>query len=144
MPPAHHDHEPASERRQEEVMVAYHRSTPGRLAAVAVALPLLTGAVFSFQKAALSSHALPLVGGLAIMFFAMGLGVDDYRRQSFTALLTLPFAVFFYLALVGIAVPVVLGLVYVMAIAGCALLTIAVRPGLPSTSAVEVRRERTV
>jgi len=122
-------------------MVAYHRSTPGRLMALALALPLLGGAIFPWNAAGAPFFTLPIIGGIALAFLAAGLSLEEYPSMVIAAILVLPVALFLYIPLVGIIVPQVHGVVYVMAAAACVLLAIAVRPRLPARSAMGAQRE---
>jgi hypothetical protein len=124
-------------------MVAYHRSTAGRLMALALALPLLGGAIFPWNAAGVSFFTLPIIGGIGLAFMAAGLSLEDYPSNALAAALTLPFALSFYILLVGIIVPQAHSVVYAMAIGACALLAIAVRPQFPVRSAMSAQRERT-
>ena len=124
-------------------MAAYHRSTPGRLMALALALPLLGGAIFPWNTLGVPFFMLPVIGGTALAFIAAGLSLEDYPSMAIAAMLALPVALFLYIPLVGIVVPQVHGVVYVMAAAACVLLAIAVRPRLPPRPAVSAQRQRT-
>jgi hypothetical protein len=123
-------------------MVAYHRSTPGRLMALALALPLLGGSIFPWNPAGVPFFTLPIIGGIALAFVAAGLSIEDYPAMAITAILALPVALFLYIPLVGIVVPQVHGMVYVMAAAACMLLAIAIRPALPARADLRARRMR--
>jgi hypothetical protein len=124
-------------------MIAYHRSTPGRLMALALALPLLGGAIFPWNAAGAPFFTLPIIGGIALAFLAAGLSLEAYPSMVIAAILVLPVALFLYIPLVGIIVPLVHGVVYAMAAAACVLLAIAVRPRLPARPAVTAHREHT-
>ena len=124
-------------------MVAYHRSTPGRLMALALASPLLGGAIFPWNAAGAPLFTLPIIVGIALAFVAVGLSVEEYPAMSIAAMLTLPVALFLYIPLVGVVVPQVHGVVYVMAASAFGLLAIAVRPRLPARPRVGAQRERT-
>jgi hypothetical protein len=86
---------------------------------------------------------LPIIGGIVLAFIAAGLSLEEYPSMAIAATLVLPVALFLYIPLVGIVVPQVHGVIYVMAAAACVLLAIAVRPRLPARSAVTARRQRT-
>jgi hypothetical protein len=124
-------------------MVAYHRSTPGRLMALALALPLLGGAIFPWNTLGVSFFTLPILGGIVLAFISAGLSLEGYPSKAIAAMLVLPVALFLYIPLVGIVVPQVHGVVYVMAAAACVLLAMAVRPRLPARPAVSAQRQHT-
>ena len=124
-------------------MVAYHRSTPGRLMALALALPLLGGAIVPWTAAGAPLFTLPIIGGIALAVIAVGLSVEEYPAMSIAAMLALPVALFLYIPLVGVVVPQVHGVVYLMAAAALGLLAIAMRPQLPARLAVRAQRHRT-
>jgi hypothetical protein len=110
---------------------------------LALALPLLGGAIFPWNAAGAPFLTLPVIGAIGLAFIAAGLSLETYPGMALWAALVLPFALFLYIQLVGIVVPQVHGLVYVMAAAGFALLAIAVRPRLPGRLGVTAQRERT-
>jgi hypothetical protein len=116
------------------MMDSYYRSTPGRLLALAMALPLVAGATIAWDAASVGYYTLPVIVGISLAFIAAGLGVEDYPGESIAGVLVLPVALFLYVLLVGIVVPQVHAAVYVMAIAACALLAIAAKPGLLTRS----------
>ena len=124
-------------------MVAYHRSTPGRLMALALALPLLGGAILPWNTLGVAFFTLPIIGGVVLAFIAAGLSLEDYPSMAIAAMLALPVALFLYIPLVGVVIPQVHGVVYVMAAAACVLLAIAVRPPLPTRPAASAQRQRT-
>src|SRR5687768_14133034 len=129
-------------RRQEETMVAYHRSIPGRLMALALALPLLGGAIFPWNTFGVPFFTF-IMGGTVLAFISAGLSLEDYPSKAISAMLVLPVALFLYIPLVGIVVPQMHGVVYVMAAAACVLLAMAVRPRLPARPALGARHQRT-
>jgi hypothetical protein len=130
-------------RRREETMIDYHRSTAGRLMALALALPLLGGAIFPWNTGAVPFFTFAIMGGVVLAFIAVGLSLGDYPSMAIAAMLALPVALFLYIPLVGIVVPQVHGVVYVMAVAACVLLAIAVRPQFPARPTATAHRERT-
>jgi hypothetical protein len=111
-------------------MDSYYRSIPGRLLAFALALPLVAGATIRWDAAGVGYYTLPVIIGISLAFIAVGLGAEDYPGESVAGVLALPVALFLYVLLVGIVVPQVHAVVYVMAAAACALLVIAAKPGL--------------
>jgi hypothetical protein len=113
-------------------MIRYFQSLSGRLMAFAMALPLV-GALLPWHGAHAGPGALPLIGGLALAFVACGLGFEEHRTAAMTAMFALPGAVFAYLGVVMLLVPLAHGLVYVMAFAALVLLVVALRPSLPAS-----------
>jgi hypothetical protein len=112
-------------------MVQYFRSIQGRLLALGLALPLLAAAKVPFHAASIGFFTFPLIIGVCLAFFAVGMSLDEYPRASIAAIFTLPPALFFYILLVGVVAPMLHGVVYAMAAAACGLLVVAARPGLP-------------
>ena len=125
-------------------MVSYFRSTPGRLLAFALALPLITGAVVPFTAEGAGFYTLPVIVGISLAFVAIGLGLDDYPGATITGIIGLPVALFLYVLLVGVVVPQLHGVVYLMAIAGCALLVAAARPSARIAGTLRARAPRTI
>ena len=118
-------------------MVSYLRSTPGRMIALAMALPLIAGAVIPFTAEGVGYYALPVMVGIVLAFVAIGLGLEEYPGETLTGIIGLPVALFLYVLLVGVVVPQVHGVVYAMAVAACALLAVAARAGVPARHRVE-------
>lgn len=111
-------------------MIRYFQSLPGRLLAFAMALPLV-GALLPWHGAHAGPGALPLIGGLALAFVACGLSLEKHTSAALMTMFALPGAVFAYLGVVMLLVPLAHGLTYVMAGASLILIAIALRPSLP-------------
>ena len=111
-------------------MFAYFRSIQGRVLALAMVLPLAAGAIVPFTAQGVGSFTIPILVAICLAFFSVGLSVEEFPGAALTAVLTLPFALFFYILLIGIVVPQVHGFVYAMAAGACVLLAVAARPGL--------------
>lgn len=124
-------------------MFPYFRSFQGRLLAFAMALPLTVGAVIPFTAEGMGYYALPVVVAISLAFIAVGLGLEEFPGATVTAIIGLPVALFLYVLLVGVVAPQVHGVVYAMAIAACALLAVAARPGFPARTKTEARVPRT-
>jgi hypothetical protein len=114
-------------------MVSYFRSNPGRMLALAMALPLIVGAIVPFNADGVGYYALPLIVAISLGVVAVGLGLEDYPGATLTGIIGLPVALFLYVLLVGVA----------MAISGCALLVIAARPNAPAAPTLERQATRT-
>jgi endonuclease/exonuclease/phosphatase (EEP) superfamily protein YafD len=123
-------------------MLPYFRSIQGRLLALAMALPLITGVIVPFNAEGMGYYALPVIVAICLGLFAVGLSLDEYPGAALTGIIVLPVALFLYVLLVGIVAPQVHGVVYAMAIAACILLAIAARPGLPAQPRSDARVPR--
>jgi hypothetical protein len=124
-------------------MVSYFRSNPGRMLALAMALPLIVGAIVPFNADGVGYYALPLIVAISLGVVAVGLGLEDYPGATLTGIIGLPVALFLYVLLVGVVVPQLHSVVYAMAISGCALLVIAARPNAPAAPTLERQATRT-
>jgi hypothetical protein len=124
-------------------MFPYFRSTQGRLLALAMALPLASGAIVPFTAQGAGSFTIPILVAICIAFLTAGFSIEEFPGAALTAVLALPFALFFYILTIGIVVPQVHGVVYIMAAAACGLLAVAARPGLPAPRKTETRVPRT-
>jgi len=109
----------------------YFRSGPGRLLAFALSIPMVTGAVLPWNADNVGSYTVPVIGAIALAVIAVGMSIDDYPGHAIIAMLFLPVALFLYIPLVGLLVPSVHAMTYVLAAAALALISMSVRPSLP-------------
>ena len=122
-------------------MTSYLNSTPARLLALALAVPLLSGLALQLG-AGPTFYALPLVGALGLTFVALGLSVETHAGAAISVIIALPVVVFAFLATVGFLVPATPSVVYLMAALGCALLVVAVRPNFARSPMAPAMRPR--
>ena len=113
-------------------MSRYLQSGPGRLLALAAALPLLGGALLPWHGEHAGAGALSLIAGLAVAFFALGLSIEKHSNDALAVMFALPGAVFGYLALVMLLIPRVPALTYALAAGALFLFAVAAHPSLPN------------
>jgi hypothetical protein len=122
-------------------MLRYFQSLPGRLLAFAIALPLV-GALLPWHGEHAGLGALSLLAGLALAFVACGLSLEKHAAFAMTAMFAIPGAVFAYLGVVILLVPLAHGLVYLMALAALVLIVVALRPSLLAAGGTRPRTLR--
>jgi hypothetical protein len=113
-------------------MRIYFRSNPGRLLALALAIPLATGAVLPWNADNIGYFTAPIMGAIGLAVFAVGLSVDKHPGHAIIATLFLPVALFLYLPTLAFVIPAVPAVTYLLAAAAMMLMAVAARPGLPA------------
>jgi hypothetical protein len=113
-------------------MIRYLQSGPGRLLALAAALPLMGGALLPWHGEHAGAGALSLIAGLSVAFFALGLSIETHGCPALAVMFALPGAVFGYLGLVMLLVPRIPALTYVLAAGALFLFAVAAKPSMPT------------
>ena len=114
-------------------MKQFQESVAGRLLTVAVALPLATGALTTWnpEGSGMALIIVSIIAGIVLAIVGIGLAIDENPHEAFGAILVLPPSMFLYVRFIHIvaSAPVVR---VAMALAAVTLLAMAFRTKLSS------------
>jgi hypothetical protein len=113
-------------------MESFAESVPGRLTALAVAVPLVSGGWlgWSVEGHTLAWMVASLTGAIILGIFAVGLAVEKYPYHAIGLVLFLLPALFLYLPMVAFVRPSVPFFGQAMVAAGALLLALAARSSI--------------